>query len=476
MPSNTQMVGLGIGIGVVGLGILGAVTAGVPCMQGQVCVLDKLQVRGGLVFSDAGFANINSHNGVFNILDYGAKCDGVASAAIDTNGIKNAVTVAGNDNDIVVPPTGHPCKLNDRVVLLPGQSLFGPGINSATYFDCTAVPGASFDCLQITANSKGDEIAFLRLVGNTTGADGILTQFGSALYLHDLKIDSFTNGLHLQDTTESLIQNVGGNLNTRGLWVERGGSMLFNRWLWQNSGSGGNFLCSACGNLIIDTPLQDELSLGPNWRITDGADIKATVGEFFSSETNQVGVMIDSAIGGASQNITIEGAHFQQFSSGEAPEAYFVYVDAGTNIRFKNVVFDGNASIVSNPDGGLFDPPTIAAVFVSATSQVFFENSRPINDGGLIPPWQIEGVLVDAGFIFQNNKNSIGYRGCDAGTGGLLSVTFTQAFGSQPSCICSDTNSTLSACDVTARNTNTAQFKATGTDVICWSCGDINNN
>lgn len=57
MPGNTRAFGLGVAASVVGLGILGVVTAGIPCMQGQTCVLDKLQVRsmsGGNIINTTG--------------------------------------------------------------------------------------------------------------------------------------------------------------------------------------------------------------------------------------------------------------------------------------------------------------------------------------------------------------------------------------------------------------------------------------
>lgn len=84
---------------------------------------------------------------------------------------------------------------------------------------------------------------------------------------------------------------------------------------------------------------------------------------------------------------------------------------------------------------------------------------------------RLTGTVTTGGVTLPHDQ-----RGCDAGSTGLLSVTFATAYAGQPSCTCSDTNSTLNACDVTARATTGATFKATGSDVICWTCGDINSN
>lgn len=111
-----------------------------------------------------------------------------------------------------------------------------------------------------------------------------------------------------------------------------------------------------------------------------------------------------------------------------------------------------------------------------AADTSFEDTGNTAPSGALATANTTGGVTVAGSLTYQTVTMPHVQMGCDAGTGGLLSVTFGRAYASQPACTCSDTNSTLSACDVTTRNVGGAQFKAAGTDTICWQCGDINNN
>jgi hypothetical protein len=63
----------------------------------------------------------------------------------------------------------------------------------------------------------------------------------------------------------------------------------------------------------------------------------------------------------------------------------------------------------------------------------------------------------------------------DAGTAGVLNVTFTTAFTNVPSCVCSDQQAVPLVCGVTAVTTAGAAFAAVGggTERIHWNCTGV---
>jgi hypothetical protein len=340
---------------------------------------------------------VNAHNGVYNVLDYGVKCDGTTDDGPAFRTL--AGTTAPPGATIRIPNTGHPCVINSGsgsigMTMQSGQYLLGCGMACPTYLQCNNALGSY--CVYTGGDSQNVEIGFLQIQGSGPGVStvqGIHTAFNSWDYFHNIYLTGLQNGMWLSYDQQDLVQAVNGNENTNGLTLVGVEISQFDNILFQNNGTGGNLVCNGCVSDIFNIPLQDETYYGNNWQILGGEDLIFNVGIFFSTACapgpNCIPILIDTNGTSTPSHITINGAHMQQYSSGEGQPNYFVVVDAGTDIVLRDTLFDGNADISDLPDGGFSSPPLLGLVSVSSTSSVVYQNDKTQNlpDAGYLIPW-----------------------------------------------------------------------------------------
>lgn len=209
--------------------------------------------------SQSGTAVVNAANGTINILSYGAKCDGVATATTDTNGIKSAVAATHGVGKLLIPATGHPCLINSEIDLPDNNTLTvqGPGPSSSTYFLASSIP-ASSTMLYLGANShtllRDLQINCNALGGSVTGVN---MQFMTNGEVSNVFTQNCDTGVAVQNSQENFFYNVHANLDGIGLYINASNSSQYLRILSQNS-STYNIQCSGCGASIFEIPLQDE--------------------------------------------------------------------------------------------------------------------------------------------------------------------------------------------------------------------------
>lgn len=118
-------------------------------------------------------ANLGNPSPVFNVVTYGAVCDGVADATAGINAALSAAAVNGGGT-VFIPATGHPCLLNSGITLpsnvtLSGSSLhhwFGSNVSDPQQW---AAAGSWLQCADlanpcVTVSGVGNLIADLNFI------------------------------------------------------------------------------------------------------------------------------------------------------------------------------------------------------------------------------------------------------------------------------------------------------------------------